>query len=85
MKLLRNSYREILILLYFSIATFLPVMTVLGIVHGFTNFNLLVQIVPLLLAVLIATFLSLVGVLVFYMFLSAILQARHQNVESFSR
>lgn len=85
MKLLRNSYREIVILLYFSIATFLPVMTVLGIVHTLTKFNLLVQIVPLFLAVLIATFLSLLGVLIFYLFLSAVQQERRQSVESFYR
>ncbi len=79
MKLLRNSYREILILLYFSLVAFLPVVTVVRIVHDLSNLSLLV------LTILLGTFLSLIGVLVFYFFLSAVLHIKNQNVESFYR
>ncbi len=80
MKLLRNSYREILILFYFSLVTFLPVVAVVRIVHGLTNFSLLVEKALLLLAILLGTFLSLIGVLIFYLFLSAVLQTKTSKI-----
>lgn len=82
MKLLRNSYREILVLFYFSIASFLPVITVMSIVHTLPNVNLLVQKTLLFFAVLIGTFLTLIGVVVFYTFLSTLLQTKSQGVEN---
>ena len=82
MKLLRNSYREILVLFYFSIASFLPVITVASIVHTLPNVNLLVQKTLLFFAVLIGTFLTLIGVVVFYTFLSTLLQTKSQGIEN---
>ena len=82
MKLLRNSYREILVLFYFSIALFLPAITVISIVHTLPNLNLLVQKALLFFAVLIGTFLTLISVVVFYTFLSTLLQTKSQGVEN---
>lgn len=79
MKLLRNSYLEILVLIYFGIATSLPVVAVLRIINTLSNLNLL------LFTGLIAAFLSLMGLLVFCTFLSAVMQGRQQSVESFYR
>lgn len=79
MKLLRNSYLEILVLLYYAIAASLPVVAVLRIV------NTLPDLSRLFFAGLIAAFLSLIGLLIFCTFLSAVLQGRQQSVESFYR
>lgn len=85
MKLLRNSYFEILILFYFSLTAFLPGFAVLKLVHALTNYSHTVRIALLFLSGLIATFLSLMGVLLFCVFFSAVLLGKYRNVESFYR
>lgn len=85
MKLLRNSYLEILILLYFSLSLFLPGLVVLRLFHTLVNFNQLTYFAFLFLGGFIAAFLSLIGGVICYFFFSSLLLGKLQSVETFYR
>ena len=85
MKLLRNSYFEILISFYFGLTVFLPSLIILKLLDSLVGFSQATQVAMVILAGFVATVLSLAGGLCCYLFFNSVLLSKHQGVECFYR